>query len=130
MSEREFVTDLQAVMPTFQVIFNNRIPKIMDALDEGQYLYALKCMRTLIMALNPQHSKSLLENDVKHIDEQVDEINQLSDVDCETTRIKRRHSARNLAPSIIELYRKVMETLHKHGYLEKTRTIPKSRFKE
>jgi len=114
MSERE----LRGITPTYQNLLINQLNGIVNAINEGNHLYAFRCLRTLIMSLNPSHKETLMKNHVKHIQDGIDGINKISDVDHETSRIRRRDESKNLAPQVLALYEEVMKTLHNARYLE------------
>ena len=109
------------ITPTYQNLLINQLNTIVTAINEGNQLYAFRCLRTLIISLNPKHNETLKENEVKHLSKDIAEINQLTGVDYETTWETRRNAAKTLAPKVLVLYEKVMVILHTKGYLEMQR---------
>mgnify|MGYP001335037510 CR=1 FL=1 len=130
MSE-EIEKRLVAVTPTYQAILNLQLKKVADALDAGNPIDGFIKLRTLILLLNPTDQKELMENDVAHIHAEVNHAMKIEGVDLYMTRRKRTSQVKStLRRHLLELFRKVMVTLHNGGYLEKTRNVPQGRFTE
>ena len=129
MSEKEYVTDLKGITATFTSVLNMQLGSVMQALNQGPTLETYRRLKNLIALLPDSKTTELWKNDIAHIEGDLREINQISGVDYEVTRIQRRDKARSLGPKIMDLFRKTVQVLHKNGYLETTRIIPKSRFR-
>jgi len=117
---------------TFQTVLNRNLIHVTDALNEGTLYRAFHCLRTTIGLLKEQHSKLLFENDLTHIGRELAKASKISRVDLyQTRRAKNSRTRRVLKENLFNLFLKLMEILHKHGYLEKKRhRVERSDFKE
>lgn len=107
------------ITPTFQMVLNKQIGKIMDAIDEGNVELAYVCIKTLIDSLKPADRDDLLKNDVEPIDEQLRKVGSGESIDYYTGLLRASKEQENiLYDNIRPLYRKVMTKLHKGRYLE------------
>lgn len=129
MSEKEYVKELKGITPTFTSVLNMQLGSVIQALNMGPNLETYRRLKNLIALLPEDKTKTLWENDIPHIEKGIDEINDISAVDYETTRIKRMDHARSLGPQIMKLFRHTIQVLHNNDYLEMSKVIPKSRFK-
>jgi len=109
------------ITPTFQMVLNKQIGKIMDAIDEGNVELAYVCTKTLIDSLKPEDRDSLLKNDVKLIDDQLQKVGGGESIDYYMGLLRASKEQENiLYKNIRPLYRKVMTKLHNGKYLEKS----------
>lgn len=114
MSGRE----LRGITPTYQNLLINQLNGIAEAINMGRILEAFVRLRTLIMTLNPQHKKELKENHVVHIEEKMQDIQELESTDYYRTGKLHKGRLREIAPEVLTLFEKVMEVLHEGHYLE------------
>lgn len=116
------------ILPTFQGVLNRQLAKIMDAIDYGYFDQAYSMLKTLIVSLNKQDSKEIMENHVKHIDQQIFNSRRRTSMDdYQTKRTCFQKKQTILNRNLRGLLWHVMGTLHEKGYLERKGPQPKSR---
>lgn len=113
------------ITPTFQTLLINQLNDIVFDIRNGSMLRAFLSLRILVVTLKPEHKKPLKKNHINHIQQQLKEIEGLESTDNYRTHRLRRGTLHTITPSVLELYEAVIETLHKHGYLEKHGVVPR-----
>lgn len=123
---------VKQLSPTFQAVLSKQLAKVTDALDVGEPIDAFIKIRTLILLLNSNDKKDLLDNHVKHIQKEVDSAMSLESVDLYQTRRKRNVRVRSvLRRRLLGLFDLVMTKLHEGKYLEAQRPgIPRGKEKD
>lgn len=110
---------LKAITPTYQSLLVKQLGRVTEAMDADDPLDAFIKLRTLIMLLNPDHRKDLLNNEVHSIQQEIDKILGLKGTDLVQTRNLQRSRLRAMLSTVVlDLFLKVMALLHLHGYLE------------
>lgn len=123
------IKELKGITPTYQAVLNSQLKKVTDALDSGDVMDSFVKLKTLIGILNPKHRDPLLNNEVAHIQKELNKAVQQRGVDQYQTWLLHGSSTRSvLQRHLWDLFLKVMTQLHEGGYLELTKIIPKGRF--
>lgn len=111
---------------TFQTVLNRNLIRITDALYERNLEGAYDGLAITVGLLKEEHRNPILDNDLAHINEELTEVKKVGGVDLYWTRQHRNRKRREvLANNLYGIFLKLMDVLHKHGYLEKKPVQPK-----
>ena len=113
---------------TFQTVLNRNLIRATDALNDGDLWGCLQTLRTTIGLLKKEHSKPLLENEVAHIDAEINKAMGITRFDLYWTRRTQNVAVKRiLQRELYPLFRKLTDLLHTKGYLEKKPVQPRAK---
>lgn len=116
----------RGITPLFQTELTRQIGKVTDAIDSGNFWVGYGSLKTLICMLNEKDGDEFLNNDIKHIVEEINEVMQRKKIDLYDMRHTQSHQTLNvLRRNLLLLFRKVMIKLHERGYLEAKPITPR-----
>lgn len=107
------------ITPTYQSVLNHNLLALTDSLNNSDFGNSYERLRTLIYLMNPKDQKDFIENELNHIEAELKKARSIEGVDLYNQRRNRNFATeRILRRRVLPLFQKVMERLHKGGYLE------------
>lgn len=119
---------LKRITPTFQMVINSQLNKIMEALNNGNVWYAFDCIKTLVDSLRPEDREKLREKYIDPTEKLLSSSTGSRNVDF-YSRMLATHKVRDglLFRRIRIIHRALCSTLHTGGYLEhRDRDVPRN----
>lgn len=112
------------VLPTYQGVLNRTIANVIEELNYGDSFAFFRCLRTL-WTICPPAVKEETKEDLQDLLNELGKANHTSSFDLYWTRNGRNKRAINAIRKLGEpLFEKLMESLHKHGFLLKNPVQP------
>ena len=106
----------------FEGVLAHNLIRLTDCLNEGNLWGAFLALKVLVGLLKPEDRKPLLENEVAHIDTEINKAMKITRFDLYWTRRTQNSAvARTLKQNLYNAYLKISNILHEKGYFERER---------
>lgn len=121
--------ELKGITPTYQAVLNSQLKKVADAFDGDDVVDLFIKLKVLIGLLRPKDRDPLLENEIAHIQKELNQVRQQRGADhYQTWLIRHSGVKRVLRQNLWSLFLNVLTQLHKGKYLAITKEITRGRY--